>query len=311
MENKKPLIVILGPTAVGKTSTAIKLAKQFHGEIVSADSRLLYRGMDIGTAKPTLNEQKQVPHHLINVAAPNEVWNLAIYQRRAYQTIKEIHERGILPFLVGGTGQYIRAIIEGWQIPPQRPNFSLRDVLTRWSEEIGKAGLHHRLQVIDPEAASIIDYRNLRRTVRALEVILITGKRFTDLRKKQASPYAPIILGINRPREELYTRIDQRVEAMLDSGLVTEVQNLLGTGYSSDLPTLSAIGYKEVISFLQGEISYDEAVALIKKHTRVFVRRQANWFKSDDSQIRWFDASEKMLGEMEDFIRRQLINVQK
>lgn len=306
MKHKQPLIIILGPTAVGKTSTAIELAQRLCGEIVSADSRLLYRGMDIGTAKPTPDEQKQVPHHLIDEADPDERWNLAIYQRRAYKVINAIHDRGNLPFLVGGTGQYIRAIIEGWQIPPQRPDDNLRKVLNLWTEEIGKAGLHQRLKTLDPEAASIIDYRNLRRTVRALEVIFNTGERFSDLRKKQACPYHPVILGINRPREDLYARIDERIETMLDNGLEEEVRNLLDKGYSPDLPTLSAIGYGELIQYLQGDLSYDEAVDLIKKNTRVFVRRQANWFKPDDPRIKWFDGSENMVDEMENFIRRQL-----
>jgi len=306
MNTKNSLIVILGPTAVGKTSTSIALAKRLHGEIVSADSRLLYRGMDIGTAKPTPDELQQAPHHLIDVAEPDEQWNLAIYQRRAYQIINAIYGRGNLPFLVGGTGQYIRAIIEGWRIPPQRPDYNLRNVITLWAEEIGEEGLHQRLQTLDSEAASIIDYRNLRRTVRALEVIFSTGERFSELRKKQTCPYHPIVLGIDRPREELYARIDQRIEAMLDSGLVEEVRNLMNAGFSPDLPTLSAIGYGEVIKYLYGDLSYCEAVALIKKNTRIFVRRQANWFKPDDPRITWFDASEKMVDEMEEFIRRQL-----
>lgn len=306
MMSKPPLVVILGPTAVGKTSTAILLAERLKGEIVSADSRLLYRGMDIGTAKPTLAEQNQVPHHLIDVADPDGRWNLAIYQKRAYQVINAIHDRGNLPFLVGGTGQYIRAIIEGWRIPPQRPDDDLRRALNRWADEIGKAGLHQRLSKIDPEAAAIIDYRNLRRTVRALEVIFMTGERFSDLRKKQTCTYHPIVLGINRPREELYERIDQRIEAMLEAGLVEEIRVLLDAGYAPDLPTFSAIGYDEIIQYLQGKITYDEAVALIKKNTRIFVRRQANWFKPDDPRITWFEASGSLADEMETVIRRQL-----
>ena len=306
LKPKKPLIVIVGPTAVGKTLTAISLAKRLDGEIVSADSRLLYRGMDIGTAKPTEEEQGQVPHYLIDVAAPDERWNLAIYQRRAYQIIEAIHDRCRLPFLVGGTGQYIRAIIEGWNIPPQRPDYSLRKVLKQWAEEIGTAGLHERLEVLDTEAASMIDYRNQRRTVRALEVILKTGERFSDLRQKQTPPYHSIILGIERPRDALYERIDQRIEQMLEEGLVNEVKGLLDGGFSPHLSTLSAIGYGEIIQYLEGKISYDEAVDLIKKNTRVFVRRQANWFKPEDPRINWFEASEMMVDEMEKFIRRKL-----
>lgn len=305
-EKKQPLIVILGPTAVGKTSVSIELAKRLDGEIVSADSRLLYRGMDIGTAKPTEEEMSGIPHHLIDTAYPDERWNLAIYQREAYRIIDEIHERGKLPFLVGGTGQYIRSIIEGWNIPPQRPDFRLRDALDNWTEQIGAEGLYERLKMIDPEAAEKIDYRNRRRTVRALEVIFKTGERFSDLRRKQACPYDPIILGIERSRDELYERVDRRIEQMLEDGLVDEVRNLLEEGYSPDLSTMSAIGYGEIIQYVKGEITYDEAVTLIKRNTRTFVRRQANWFKPDDPRIKWFQASPKVVDKMEIWIRRQL-----
>ncbi len=303
---KLPLIVIVGPTAVGKTSLSIELAKRLNGEIVSADSRLLYKGMDIGTAKPTQEEMAGVRHHLIDVAEPDERWNLAIYQREAYRVIDDIHSRGKLPFLVGGTGQYIRSIIEGWRIPSQRPDFELRHALHHWAEEIGAEGLHKRLEGLDPDAAGQIDYRNLRRTIRALEVILKTGERFSDLRRKQECPYDPIILGIDRPRDELYDRIDQRIEQMLNNGLVEEVRALLHSGYSPDLSTMSAIGYGEIIKYLQGEITYDEAVTLIKRNTRTFVRRQANWFKPDDPRIHWLTASEGLVDEMENYIRRQL-----
>lgn len=303
---KEPLIVILGPTAVGKTSVSIELAKQLKGEIVSADSRLLYRGMDIGTAKPTEEEMSGISHHLIDVADPDERWSLAVYQREAYRIIDDIHERGKLPFLVGGTGQYIRSIIEGWNIPPQRPDYGLRDALNNWAEQIGAEGLHERLKKVDPEAAEKIDYRNLRRTVRALEVIFKTGEQFSELRRKQSCPYDPIILGIERPREELYERVDQRIEQMLEDGLVDEVRNLLDEGYSPDLSTLSAIGYGEIIQYLRGEITYEEAVTLIKRNTRTFVRRQANWFKPDDPRIKWFQASPEIVDEMEVWIRRQL-----
>lgn len=311
---KQPLVIILGPTAVGKTAISIALAQRLGGEIVSADSRLLYRGMDIGTAKPTMAEVNIVPHHLIDVAAPDAVWSLGIYQREAYLAIDQIYMRGKLPFLAGGTGQYIRSIIEGWRIPPQRPDIDLRDAITQWAEIIGSEGLHERLERLDPVAASMIDYRNLRRTVRALEVIFKTGERFSDLRLKQSCRYIPLTLGIDRPREILYQRVDQRIEQMLEQGLVQEVQGLLEAGFSPDLPTMSAIGYGEIIQYLQGEIGLDEAVALIKRNTRVFVRRQANWFKPDDDRINWFmisgdDDEGDVIDEMEAYLRRKLDNV--
>jgi tRNA dimethylallyltransferase len=305
-QEKLPLIVIIGPTAVGKTSVSIALAKRFDGEIVSADSRLLYRGMDIGTAKPTVKEMQGVPHHLIDVAFPDEIWSLAIYQREAYQVIDEIHARQKLPFLVGGTGQYIRAIIEGWRIPPQKPDYKLRTQLDRWAETIGAQGLHDRLRTLDSDAADKIDYRNMRRTVRALEVILKTGERFSDLRRKQACPYRPVVLGIQRSREDLYQRVDQRIDQMIKDGLVEEVQRLLESGYSPDLPTMSAIGYGEIIQYLLNKITLEEAIALIQKNTRVFVRRQTNWFKPNDPRINWFDADGEMIYRMEEKIRSEI-----
>jgi tRNA dimethylallyltransferase len=304
--DKRPLIVIIGPTAVGKTAVSIQLAKRLDGEIVSADSRLLYRGMDIGTAKPTEQEMGDVPHHLIDVADPDENWNLAIYQREAYRIIDDIHDRGKLPFLVGGTGQYIRSIIEGWQIPPQRPDYDLRDALNQWAEEIGAEALYERLEKLDPEAAEKIDYRNLRRTVRALEVIFKTGERFSDLRRKQTCPYYPIIFGIARPRDVLYERIDRRIERMLDRGFIGEVEQLLDQGYPPELPTMSAIGYSEVVQYLQGKISLEEAVTLMKRRTRTFVRRQANWFKPDDPRITWLEASKNLVDRMEKSITKRL-----
>lgn len=305
-KTKLPLVVIVGPTAVGKTSVSIALAERLDGEIVSADSRLLYRGMDIGTAKPTPEEKRGVSHHLIDVAPPNEIWSLAVYQQNAYQVIDQIHARGKLPFLVGGTGQYIRAIFEGWQIPPQAPDPGLREALNHWAEEIGAEAFHRRLKVLDREAAEQIDYRNVRRVVRAMEVVLRTGVRFSDLRRKQECPYHPIILGISRPREELFQRIDQRIDLMLKAGLVEEVSGLLEAGYTADLPTMSAIGYGEIIQYLQGEISYEEAVALIKRSTRIFVRRQANWFKPNDPRIHWFDVDDEMLNRMQLAVRSAL-----
>lgn len=310
-EQKKPLIVIVGPTAVGKTSISVDLAQRFDGEIVSADSRSFYRGMDIGTAKPTLEEMRGIPHHLIDVADPDEIWNLAIFQRRAYQAIDEIHDREKLPFLVGGTGQYIRSIIEGWRIPPQKPDYNIREALTLWADRIGAEALHERLEAIDPAAAENIDYRNLRRTVRALEVIFKTGTRFSELRQKQTCPYHPILLGIDRPREELYERVDERIETMLAEGLVQEVEGLLRAGFSPELPTFSAIGYQEILQYLQGNISLEEATLLIKRNTRIFVRRQANWFKPDDPRITWFQASENLVDQMETTIRRRLNDLNK
>ena len=303
---KPPLVVLVGPTAVGKTSASIELAKIFDGEIVSADSRLLYRGMDIGTAKPAKEEMANVPHYLIDVANPDEIWSLAEYLRAAKQRIEGIHQRSKLPFLVGGTGQYIRAIIEGWKIPPQSPDLSLRAALESWAEEIGPEDFHKCLSRLDPDAAQLIDYRNVRRVVRAIEVIFKTGQRFSELRSQQECPFRPIILGIDRPRNELYDRVDMRIEQMVDDGLVKEVQGLLDAGHSPHLPTMSAIGYAEIIKYIKNEISLGEAIQLIKRNTRVFVRRQANWFKPDDPRITWIKADDTAVEAMAMIVRRKL-----
>ncbi len=300
---KPPLIVILGPTAVGKTEISLQLAERLNGEIVSADSRLFYRGMDIGTAKPTPEERARVPHHLIDVADPDETWSLALFQRAAREAIAAIHARGRLPFLVGGTGQYLRAVYEGWELPQQKPHPRLRAALEAWGRAIGPEALHARLAILDPQAAERIEPRNLRRTVRALEVIFLTGQRFSAQRRRGAAPYRTLLIGFIRPREELYARVDARIQGMLEAGLVEEVRSLLERGYRADLPSMSAIGYKQIAACLRGESTLEEAVAQIKRLTRQFVRRQANWFKADDPQIHWFQVGEGTVEQVEAEIR--------
>jgi tRNA dimethylallyltransferase len=296
--NLPNLVIVLGPTAVGKTEIAITLAEQVDGEIVSADSRLFYCGMDIGTAKPTIAERQRVRHHLIDIANPDEMVSLALFQQKARQAITDIVSRDKLPLLVGGTGQYIRAVIQGWDLPKAQPNPQLRVILEKWVGEIGELGLHKRLRCLDSEAATQIDPRNLRRTVRALEVIFGTGKRFSEQRGSGEPLFRCLQLGFNRPRAELYERIDARIDGMLRAGLVKEVEELLKQGYSPDLPTLSAIGYKEIIAYLQGRVTLEESVAQIKRATRIFVRRQANWFKPDDPEIHWFYPGNQALPEI-------------
>jgi tRNA dimethylallyltransferase len=280
----------------------VQLAKILDGEIISADSRLFYRGMDIGTAKPTAVERSQVPHHLVDVARPDEPWSLALFQNAAREVIADIHKRGKLPFLVGGTGQYIRAVTEGWQPPAQQPVSRLRQALEQWAEEISPAGLHARLVVIDPDAASRILPGNLRRTVRALEVIFSTGQRFSTQQHKTGSPYSLLQIGLTRPRVELYARIDARINNMLQNGFVEEVKQLLSQGYAPELPGFSAIGYREIGAHVRGELTLEEAVTQMKRLTRQFVRRQANWFKLNDPGIRWFNASSVEVGEIIQYI---------
>ncbi len=305
-DKRPPLVVIVGPTAVGKTEIAIQLAEHFQGEIVSVDSRLFYRGMDIGTAKPSLEDRQRVAHHLVDVANPDEVWSLAHFQQEARKAIQDICARHKLPFLVGGTGQYVRAVIEGWQAPAVSPNPALRLALEDWAQELGQDGLHARLAILDPEAARRIDARNLRRCIRALEVILSTGRRFSEQRQRGASPYDLLLLGLIRPRPELYARVDARIDAMFEAGLVEEVQGLLAQGYEPTLPSLSAIGYGEVIRYLQGEIDLQEARLLIQRATRTYVRRQANWFKADDPQIHWFPVDDQVLPGLKGAIQNWL-----
>ena len=302
IQKNKPLVVILGPTAVGKTEISLQLAERFGGEIISADSRLIYKGMDIGTAKPSSKERKRIPHHLIDVASPDEIWTLAKFQRAVYKAIEEIHERGIVPFLVGGTGQYIRCITEGWIIPEVKPDPRLRNAIEQLAEELGAKGIHDGLSAIDPEAANKIDPTNLRRSIRALEVIYHTGRLFSDQKKKSKPGYELLFIGINRPRAELYERIDERIHKMVEDGLVSEVEALLEEGYPPDLPSFSAIGYRQIIQVLQGEIRLEEALVLMKRLTRQFVRRQANWFKLDDPTIIWFQAGTQAIHEINECI---------
>ncbi|HET9907084.1 MAG TPA: tRNA (adenosine(37)-N6)-dimethylallyltransferase MiaA [Anaerolineales bacterium] len=303
---RSPLILIVGPTAVGKTEIAIQLAQRLDGEIVSADSRLFYRGMDIGTAKPTQAELATVPHHLIDIANPDEILSLAVFQQKAHEAIAKLHTRNKLPFLVGGTGQYVRAVTEAWSPPEVEPNERLRRELERMKGERGIYWLHEKLKFLDPMSAEKIDARNYRRTIRALEVIFTTGNKFSEQRGQSESPYHLRSIGLMRPRAELYERVDQRIDAMFAQGFLDEVKSLLAKGYSPTLPTLSAIGYRECIKVISGELSEEQAKAEIRRATRVFVRRQANWFKESDPQIRWFQVTGGVTEEIEKYIRHSL-----
>ncbi len=286
VENK--VVMIVGPTAVGKTRLSIELAQRIGGEIISADSRYIYRGMDIGSAKPTLEERKNVPHHMIDVADPDEVWSLAQYFSVSKLMISKILEQRHVPIIVGGTGQYIRGLTEGWSVPTIEPNPLLRKVLGDWGEEIGAGALYEKLAILDPDACKFIDASNIRRTIRALEVILCTGERFSTKRKKMPPEHEFWIIGLTRPRQELYSIVDQRIDNMFASGLIEEVRVLLENGYDSELPSMSAIGYREVALYLKGQMTLEEAKTLMRSNTRKFIRRQRNWFKPDDPNIHWY-----------------------
>jgi tRNA dimethylallyltransferase len=283
--NKKPLLVILGPTAVGKTALSLMLAQSLGGEIVSADSRLLYKGMDIGTDKPDLLERRQVRHHLIDICRPDETVTLGQYQRLAYDRIGNILRRGYLPILAGGTGQYVRAVVEGWGIPEVPPQEELRHALYALEGE----ELSRWLQYLDPRSAENIDPRNLRRVIRALEVTLVTGRPISELQSKQPPDYSTRMIGLTCEREELYRRIDERVDHMMGAGLLGEVERLRRAGYGRELPSMSGLGYRQLWAFLAGECKLDEAVERIKFETHRYVRQQYTWFRPGDPQITWFD----------------------
>ena len=285
-----PLVVIVGPTAVGKTDLAVHLARAVNGEIISADSRQVYRGMDIGTAKATREEQERAPHHLIDVVDPHQTLGLVQFQELATAAIAGITARGQVPLLVGGTGQYIMAVVEGWRVPRVPPDEALRHDLYRQAGEEGAEALHARLHALDPAAAGQIDARNVRRVVRALEVCLLTGEPISKQQSKSPPPYRILILGLSLPRAELYRRIDDRVERMMAAGLEDEVRGLVAAGYGFDLPAMSGVGYGQFEPYLAGEATLDDVVSEIKRATRRFVRQQANWFRPGDERIHWLEA---------------------
>jgi tRNA dimethylallyltransferase len=289
-EPQSPLVVIVGPTAVGKTRLALRLAGELDAEIVSADSRQIYRGMDIGTDKPTAEERQRVPHHLVDVVDPDEEFTLARYQDMAYAAIDDVLTRGRVPLLVGGTGLYIKAVVEGWSIPRVRPNEALRAELYQEAEDKGGEVLHARLRQVDPAAAEKIDPRNVRRVIRALEVYLETGRPISELQRRRPPPYQVLQVGLTMERAALYQCIDQRVDRMIERGLVEEVRGLVEQGYGYELPAMSGLGYRQIGCYLRGEISLEEAIRLIKRDTRRFVRQQYNWFRLDDEGIHWFQA---------------------
>ena len=279
------LIAVVGPTASGKSKLALELAKNFHGQIVSADSRQVYRYMDIGTAKPSQADRHEIPHHLHDLLDPNQRFDLATFLDLAQGAISGIHAHGQLPILAGGSGQYVWALLEGWQLPTAAPDERLRASLEAEDPEI----LHQRLTAMDPEAASRIHPHNLRRLVRALEVRQGVGRPGTAPPSK-AAQYDSLIIGLTMEREALYQRIDQRVDEMMERGLLEEVRSLMDSGYQPTLPSMQSTGYRELVQHLQGEMALTEAVQRIKYATHRLARRQYMWFRLADPRIRWLDA---------------------
>jgi len=297
------LIAVVGPTGIGKTKLAIELAQKFQGEIINADSRQVYRFMDIGTAKPTKAELTVVPHHLIDIISPDDDFSLADYQRLAYQKIDEIQNRDKIPLIVGGSGQYIWAVLEGWVIPKVPPDREYRRELESRAA-VGKADeLYQELALVDPAAAAKIDRHNVRRVIRALEVNRQGKELFSTQRKKQQPPYDIFTIGLTAERKELYRRVDARVDAMLSSGFVNEVKDLVKKGYTLDLPAMFSIGYREIGQYLEGKMTLDEAVYKIKVGTHRFIRAQYTWFRRDDERIRWFDVGNNRVAEIETAVK--------
>jgi tRNA dimethylallyltransferase len=293
-----PLVVLVGPTGVGKSDYAVRLAKIFSGEIVNADSRQVYRHMDVGTAKPCRDELSEVPHHLFDIVDPDQDFNLAEFLRLAGDKITDIQRRGRMPFLVGGSGQYIWGLLEGWQIPSVAPNMVLRKQLENVAASGRRNELYAQLISFDPQAARNIDSRNVRRVIRALEVAQSAGMPFSFLRKKIPPAYRVLIIGLTAERKSLYQKTDARVEKMFMSGLVDETRKLCSMGYGFDLSSMNSIGYKQVGQLLDGEITTEEAKNAIKIDTHRFIRHQYAWFKLKDPRIKWFDAAVDVLPEM-------------
>ncbi|MCG2677601.1 tRNA (adenosine(37)-N6)-dimethylallyltransferase MiaA [bacterium] len=289
---KKSLVVIVGPTAVGKSEVAIELAKKINGEIVSCDSRQVYEHLNIGTAKPTKEERKKIPHHLIDIIKPNEEFNAFLYAQRAHEAISKVHKKKKIPILVGGSGLYVRAVLNGI-FPGAGKNKEIRNRLEKFSS----SALYKKLKETDPKTALRLHPHDKVRLIRALEVYELTGQPISALQKvsKEKKPnYNLMMVGLKRKREGLYQRINKRVEGMIEGGLVEEVRGLLKKGFSKDLIALKGLGYKEIIGYLDREYGLEEAIRLLKRNSRRFAKRQLTWF-SQDKRIHWIEIAEKDL----------------
>ena len=287
---KKRVIAVVGATATGKTTLAIEIARRLDGgsEAVNADSRQLYRYMDIGTAKPTADEREALPHRLIDIVDPDEAFSLGRWLDMAKEALDEVWEQGGLPIVVGGTGQYVWALLEGWRVPRVPPQEALRSEMeARPPEE-----LLAELRRIDPESQKFIQPQNVRRVIRALEVYHATGKPLSHWRTKDAPPFESMVIGLQLARGALYERIDARVDVMMAAGFEDEVRSLVDRGYGCELSSMSGIGYRELCAHLGGEMSLDEAVSRTKTGTHRLARHQNRWFKAGDERIRWLEATE-------------------
>ena len=289
------LIAIVGPTATGKSSLALHLAETLGGEIINADSRQVYRYMDIGTAKPPPKDFARVDHHLYNLVDPDQSFNLALYLEQANLVVDGIYSRDRLPILVGGSGLYVWGFLEGMSIPHVPPNPDLRTRLESEAAALGPQSLHDRLNNVDPDAAAAIDPRNVRRVIRALEVFEVSGVPFSKQVSKKGLDYPTLVIGLTAPRETLHLRTDTRVDSMIESGFVDEVADLLARGYGMGLPSMSGVGYKQLGSYLNGDCTIEEAIRKTKTETHRLIRHQSAWFKPNDPRIDWYDITENFI----------------
>jgi tRNA dimethylallyltransferase len=290
--SKPRIVVIVGATATGKTSVSVELAQALNGEIVNGDSRLFYEGMDVATAKPTPDEIHGVPHHLIDFLAPDDEFSLGGYLTQARSVIKEIIERGKLPIIVGGSGQYIWALVEGWEVPEIEPDLELRTRLEHMLTERGVEALANELREIAPETAADTDLLNPRRITRAIERILSKKPLESTRTKAEESPFDAHIIGLSAERSVLHERVTNRLDRMLANGWEHEVRSLLNSGYSIDNRAMSGIGYRQMIGHINGEYDLDEGVRLTAVATNRLIRQQSNWFKQKDPRINWFDMTQ-------------------
>jgi tRNA dimethylallyltransferase len=300
------VLFIIGPTAVGKSKLAIELAEKLNGEIISADSMQVYIGMDIGTAKPSKEELEEIPHHLINLIAPDKSWSVSDFVNNAKSLIEDIAKRGKLPIVAGGTGLYLNALIEGYSFPVIERDIEVRKKLEGEAKSFGSLHLYERLKKVDPETAVNIHYNDTKRIIRALEVFELTGKPMSQLRSKdeESLTFMPVIIGLNMDRHALYKKIEERVDDMLGKGLIDEVKNLIKEGYDPKLTSMQAIGYKEVAEHLHGKYTYDELVNILKQNTRNFAKRQMTWFRRFKN-VNWFDIEKLKLGNIIDLINKE------
>lgn len=279
-------MIVLGPTATGKTSFAVQLAEELDGEIVNADSRYLYRGMNIGTAKPSADEMRGIPHHLVDIIDPTDEYSLARFLNDAFAAVELVSARGRLPVVSGGTPQYLRGFLEGWQAPEAPPDAGLRAVLERETAQV----LHQRLLDVDPPSAQRIGPHNKRRMIRALEVHAVTGERMSDLQGSSPPPYRTHTIGLRQPRELLYPRIDARVHAMFAAGWLDEVRDLAERGVTAATPAMSAHGYREALAVIEGTLTLGDAIAQTCRMVHRYVRHQETWFRKF-AAVQWYDSS--------------------